>query len=528
MAFNQFPYTDLYTLNLDRILAAIKELRAAWTDFNVNWGRDVAAEVDAWLEAHPEATTTVMDGSISAEKLVEGLRVLAELYVTPQMFGAVGDGVADDYAAFYDMLDSGMPAIVPEATYKLSRYLFTDESVVVMDRGNYVGCYLVVSAKIADNPLSVASRKRIPLGALGSSTWISGACFKGNHLIVAGYDDGHIYEYDLGADDLVRDRYVPQIKHANAISYDPLHNQFVVAPYCESDGTLINDTIVLLNEDLSYKSTVNPGSGMVISQVARDDVHELYWISDATQTKCYDDTWTLVATISHMAVPELLGNYKNIRQRMLQGSDCYAGQFLSCVWFQGHFGEAGFTDIFQPCIGRLTIYDNRGQDIKSNFDVPLGINEELEDVGILGEDLVLISAAYAEDTSVDIVLSQMAAQKTYLSSGDYTTPWIRSAATYASNAYVPDVNNVHTYHREKDNGLMRMVFQVNAMPDGTTDVVIGNANLRCIVPFQGNLVGDHGSVVQLYLDPNGTMYLSNRSGVAVSDVFRATFPLILR
>ena len=54
--------------------------------------------VSAWLADHPEATTTVVDGSITPDKLspelAAGLRI-----VTPEMFGAVGDGVADDTAA---------------------------------------------------------------------------------------------------------------------------------------------------------------------------------------------------------------------------------------------------------------------------------------------------------------------------------------------------------------------------------------------------------------------------------------------
>lgn len=59
--------------------------------------------VDNWLDRHPEATTTVQDGSLTEEKFSNALKLKTiKDYVTPEMFGAVGDGVANDYNAFYD------------------------------------------------------------------------------------------------------------------------------------------------------------------------------------------------------------------------------------------------------------------------------------------------------------------------------------------------------------------------------------------------------------------------------------------
>lgn len=48
--------------------------------------------IEDWLDNHPEATTTVQDESLTYKKLVTGTLG----YVTPEMFGAVGDGVTDD------------------------------------------------------------------------------------------------------------------------------------------------------------------------------------------------------------------------------------------------------------------------------------------------------------------------------------------------------------------------------------------------------------------------------------------------
>lgn len=64
---------------------------------------DVQTEnaVTKWLDSHPEATTTVQNNSISIDKMVLGTLE----YVTPKMFGAVGDGIADDSDAFFEALN---------------------------------------------------------------------------------------------------------------------------------------------------------------------------------------------------------------------------------------------------------------------------------------------------------------------------------------------------------------------------------------------------------------------------------------
>lgn len=73
----------------------------SYSPIDVFFGGDIQESVDSWLELHPEAITPVADGSITQKKLVVGTLG----YVTPEMFGAVGDSTTDDTSALQNMFD---------------------------------------------------------------------------------------------------------------------------------------------------------------------------------------------------------------------------------------------------------------------------------------------------------------------------------------------------------------------------------------------------------------------------------------
>lgn len=95
----------------------------------------VGEAVENWLNEHPEATTTVEDGSLTEQKFSSSLKTKAiKDYITPEMFGAVGDGVEDDTNAINDAItfcktNNGKTLVFsPKKIYGISSQITLDGS----------------------------------------------------------------------------------------------------------------------------------------------------------------------------------------------------------------------------------------------------------------------------------------------------------------------------------------------------------------------------------------------------------------
>jgi len=92
-----------------------------WANVGLPTDEQTAEAVKAWLDEHPEATTTVQDGSITKQKLADALKKeVLNAYITPQSFGAVGDGVTDDTTAFTSFISAEGIKFVPAGDYLIN------------------------------------------------------------------------------------------------------------------------------------------------------------------------------------------------------------------------------------------------------------------------------------------------------------------------------------------------------------------------------------------------------------------------
>ena len=113
-------------------------------DGSTRWRDEVVATeevVDEVLHNHLDWVTTVQSGSLSEQHFSDALKKKAiKDYVTPQMFGAKGDGVTDDGGAF-ELLASycddhpGSVVFIPKGHYIINRAIVFHADVIVRGVG---------------------------------------------------------------------------------------------------------------------------------------------------------------------------------------------------------------------------------------------------------------------------------------------------------------------------------------------------------------------------------------------------------
>lgn len=124
-------------------IARAKNGDVEWVDVGQPTDEQTASAVTKWLDNHPEATTTVQNGAIGEQKISEAfLPLIKNNYVTPEMFGAIGDGEHDDTLAIQSSIDSGKNVFFKsKAQYVISHPIIIDAKIGVIYNGG--GCTIL-------------------------------------------------------------------------------------------------------------------------------------------------------------------------------------------------------------------------------------------------------------------------------------------------------------------------------------------------------------------------------------------------
>ena len=114
--FDNFPYTNIHDLNTDWLVKTVKKVYDKTELID-------RAVLDAKTYAD-NAQASADDAQLSADDAENIKNQIAELFVTPEMYGAVGDGVADDTDAVQDAINSG------KKVYLTRMYLITSSLII--------------------------------------------------------------------------------------------------------------------------------------------------------------------------------------------------------------------------------------------------------------------------------------------------------------------------------------------------------------------------------------------------------------
>ena len=172
---------------------------------------NVASNIEAMPEILQQLSVTLADASGSNKFFCldhnGNVSALSGGFVTPQMFGAKGNGTTDDTAAFEAALESGEKVIVPMATYKLTDVLWSDDSVVVSDSGTYNTKPFIISRNLRNSaPIERMVKQFNASDGNIQDYSLRGACYdSANNRIIVAY--GTTYESTEDSGDIVLTAY---------------------------------------------------------------------------------------------------------------------------------------------------------------------------------------------------------------------------------------------------------------------------------------------------------------------------------
>ena len=295
--------------------------------------------------------------------------------VTPQMFGAVGNGTTNDTAAFQSALSSGRKVVIPQANYKLNSVLWSDDSIVISDSGTYVNKPLIISKTLREGPpilrlvkefnasLSNARDYRVQTGCYDpvNERIILAYCYKNENPDPSNPNnytsDLVLTAYDLDWNPISGlSVVIPKAGHGNSVVYAPdINNPSVNKIYVIVGNRDLSDSsvgqIAVINPDtLTLDRFISPVTDSNRTwQMAYDTDNEIFYLQysmagGTSMFRAFDKSLTPLTKTFPSGVDAVsgIGQFDYGTDGLnLQGPVVIDGQFLQ-VMFGTKYGTAGW------------------------------------------------------------------------------------------------------------------------------------------------------------------------------------------
>lgn len=305
----------------------------------------IGQQVNEWLDEHPEATTTVQDGSLLEEKIhPDFLPYIKNNYVTPQMFGAMGN------ANFYNPSD-GKYYVDKEFTQ-----LSNDDTHAFEKAIEYCGQYISESNP-AEYYLSVKNPTiKIPCG---------------NYLITRPLETDKPISF-IGLD---YHRSVIVFKASNNSTFLTIKRNGLAIGR-NFGGMLYGFEIA----NLMIKSDrANQNNGINLQLVDGVRVHDLYFnglrgysLKIGTRQSVYDNINTLYCGDLENNIPDILLGYDDTiagQEGERPNENKFVNSFFiySCSSLVGTYGSGAYMETFDNCMFHQIENTKNGQIIFNNM-----------------------------------------------------------------------------------------------------------------------------------------------------------------
>lgn len=137
------------------ITAEEERAKAAEEEIEALFAEGIAEAVSTWMDEHPEASSTVEDGSLTEAKFSDQLKQKTiNNYITPEMFGAVGDNETDDTEAIQAAVDYALET--GRDLFLQNNYAITD-TIVVGGGVNIYGNGHFLNATMSDPVMQITT-----------------------------------------------------------------------------------------------------------------------------------------------------------------------------------------------------------------------------------------------------------------------------------------------------------------------------------------------------------------------------------